>query len=205
MRSEELRTARRRNAVIAALAIVLAAIMVIPAGYGQYTASLTDQETVGVRSVYVNLSQAGYTNETRMATDEITMLYTDFEYEVVSTDTPADTLVRITIPSEDRDALKTYDIVKFRIFSTIAGTLHTAGFILHVTTTADSQNTREGEVPFSIPGRTVTANTGQIVESRIDAQTGTGQYVFYLKVTDMKSMPTAEAGAALTQYIFVGT
>ncbi len=182
--------AERARVAAAAMAVVILAAVFLQVGYA-YTA-MTQNTNNTVSSEYVVLSQTDYSfsNNAVFATDEITAQYSNFTYEVTSDTGAEDTIVCVTV--SDRSTIAVYDIVKFRVSSTIQGVKHSAGFVLSITDTADSTPT-------------ITAADGAIVDGSIGAGTGSGSYAFNLKVDGMKSQPSAKASAAVTQYVMNGT
>ncbi len=183
--------AEKARIAAAAAAVVILAAVFLQVGYA-YTA-MTQNTNNTVTSEYVVLSQTNYrfSNNAVFATDEITAQYSDFTSTVTSENGADDTVVCITVA--DRSTIAAYEIVKFRVMSTIQGVKHTAAFILSITSTDDS-------------GKTITAADEEIVEGSIGAGSeDPGEYVFYLEVTGMKSQPSVKTGAAVTQYVMNGT
>ncbi len=177
-----------RVAATFSLIIILAAVLV-QAGYA-YNTSVQASGSIDAESTAIDITDGTFNNNAVLSTDEITAQYDGFTASVISDTGAADTVVRVTVT--DRTTIASHEVLKFRVSSTIQGVKHSAGFILSVTDTADS-------TPM------VTAADGEIVTGSIGAGTGSGEYQFDLKVTGMKSQPSAKASAAVTQYVMNGT
>ncbi len=174
--------------VAAVVALIALSAAFLQMGFA-YSTSVQASASISAESMAIDITDGTFNTGAAFSTDEITAQYDAFTTEVVSTSGAADTVVRVTVT--DRSTISSYDLVKFRVSSTIQGVKHSAGFVLSMSTTGD-------DIPM------ITAADGEIVTGSIGAATGSGQYQFDLKVTGMKSQASAKASAAVTQYVLKG-
>ncbi len=187
--SESIRKAFcKRNLVLAFAALTLLGAVLVQTGFGSYSSTLSDEETVSVTSKYVNLSQTLYTNTTLFSTDEVTTGYYGFTYEVESSAGADDTVILVTVA--DRSTLSSFGAVKFWVASAYSGAVHHAEVVLTLTSTADSIPT----VAVDVDG-----TAGGSIGAKADP--GSGSYQFKIQVNGMYSQSTASVTAGATEYV----
>ncbi len=198
MSRESLKNANKRSLAVAAATMALALILLVPAGFGQYSSTLTDTETVAVISDYVNVSQTSYTNDPVFATTESNTGLTGakytgdtppgttwFSYKVESASGAEDTVVLVTITN--RSCAATLAEMHFWITSAYNKTAHRAEVTLLPSSTAD-------DVPE------IEVDNDDSASGTIGVATGSGAYQFRIVVNGMTSQDNATMSAWYTKY-----
>ncbi len=202
MNSRKLRRQNGYNGTLAVLCIVTAVVLLVQPGYGEYSSTLSDEETVGIVSEYVSITETGYESKTVFSTNEVGkglqgVKYTGddvpdtgwFAYKVESAANAADTVILVTIA--DRAAAAALGNISFWVTSTYSKTVHNAEVRLTPSSTADS-------VP------TVEVDNGACAVGSIGVATGSGAYQFKIRVADMTSQNSATVSAGYTTYSLNG-